>query len=235
VRILWVSDRSLIEKEDELAVTAAAALNDVAPFEAGGFANRRILVVDGHELICAGLRALLCRQPWVARCLGATEREAACALAFRYEPHVTLIDLLVGDDSGLEIGQAIRECCPTTTIVFMSSSGRMSAAAARAAGGHGFIPKDWNCAAILAAVRQATLGRPVFIPATSTVPRVRLSARERDVLRQLVLGATNIEAASRLNLSRHTIKQHTCAVYRKLGVRNRTEAVSRAHNLGLID
>jgi DNA-binding NarL/FixJ family response regulator len=203
--------------------------------EASGFANRRILVVDSHEIICAGLRALLCRQTWVARCIGATDRETACELAFRYEPHVALIELLVGDDSGVEISQAILQSSPTTRIVFMSDSGRISESAARAAGAHGFISKDWNCASIAAAVRRATLGRPVFVPTTATAPGVGLSARERDVLRQLVLGATNPEAASRLNLSPHTIKQHTSAVYRKLGVRNRTEAVSRAHSLGLID
>jgi DNA-binding NarL/FixJ family response regulator len=216
-----------------LAVTAptAAAIS----VEASGFANRRILVVDAHELVCAGLRALLCRQSWVARCISATDRRSACELAFRYEPHVALIDLLVGEESGVEIGQAILEHSAATRIVFMSDSGRISESTARAAGAHGFISKDWNCVSIAVAVRRATLGRPVFMSATTSVARVGLSARERDVLRQLVLGATNPEAASRLNLSPHTIKQHTSAVYRKLGVRNRTEAVSRAHSLGLID
>jgi DNA-binding NarL/FixJ family response regulator len=208
--------------------------SDVVDVEATGFGNRRILVVDANEIICAGLRALLCSQPWVARCIGATDRDAACDLAFRFEPHVALIDLLVGEDSGMDIAQAIRRSSPATKIVFMSLSGRISESAARAAGAHGFISSNWNGAAIVAAVRQATLGRSVFMPPTATAPRVRLSRRERDVLGQLVLGATNLEAASRLNLSPHTIKQHTCAVYRKLGVRNRTEAVSRAHNLGLI-
>jgi two-component system response regulator DesR len=216
-----------------LAVTAitAPSISD----EATGFANRRILVVDAHEIVCAGLRALLCRQTWVERCIGATDRETACELAFKYEPHVALIELLVAGDSGVEISQAVRESSPATRVVFMSDSSRVSASALRAAGAQGFISMDWNCASIAAAVRRATLGRPVFGSATATAPRVGLSVRERDVLRQLVLGATNPEAASRLNLSPHTIKQHTSAVYRKLGVRNRTEAVSRAHSLGLID
>lgn len=203
----------------------------------GGFTNRRILVVDPREIICAGLRALLCRQAWVARCLGATDRDVACALAFRYEPHLTLVDPLVGYDGGVDISQALLGVCPATRIVFMSDSGRISESVARAAGANGFISKDWNCAAILAAVRRATLGRPVFtpVPTTASRSRVALSTRERDVLRQLALGATNPEAASRLNLSPHTVKQHTSAVYRKLGVRNRTEAVSRAYSLGLLD
>jgi DNA-binding NarL/FixJ family response regulator len=216
-------------------LTALASTAAVVPTEATGFANRRILVVDAHEIVCAGLRALLCQQKWVERCLGATDRETACQLAFRYEPHLALIDLMVAGESGIEISEAVLQSSPATRLVFMSDSGRISASALRAAGAQGLIAKDWNCASIIAAVRRATLGRPVFLSAAASGPRPGLSVRERDVLRQLVAGATNPEAASRLNLSPHTIKQHTSAVYRKLGVRNRTEAVSRAHSLGLID
>jgi two-component system response regulator DesR len=60
-----------------------------------------------------------------------------------------------------------------------------------------------------------------------------LTARERDVLVHLARGLSNPEVASALNLSRHTVKQHTSAVYKKLGVRNRAEAASRAQRLGL--
>jgi DNA-binding NtrC family response regulator len=110
------------------AETAAVptAVTAAVPVDESGFASRRILVVDPQEIVCSGLRALLCRQPWVARCNGATDREAARELAFRYEPHVALIDLLVGDESGVEISQAILEISPATRIVFMSGSGRIS-------------------------------------------------------------------------------------------------------------
>jgi ATP/maltotriose-dependent transcriptional regulator MalT len=61
-----------------------------------------------------------------------------------------------------------------------------------------------------------------------------LSERERTVLELLAGGATNPEIADSLHLSKHTVKEHTSAVYRKLGVRNRTEAVRRAQRLGLL-
>ena len=61
-----------------------------------------------------------------------------------------------------------------------------------------------------------------------------LSDRERDVLELMASGATNPEIAEQLHLSKHTVKEHTSAVYRKLGVRNRTEAVQRAQRLGLL-
>jgi two-component system response regulator DesR len=63
---------------------------------------------------------------------------------------------------------------------------------------------------------------------------VRLSPRELDVLQQVSSGLSNPEVANLLNLSRHTVKQHTSAVYRKLGVRNRAQAASRAQELGLL-
>jgi two-component system response regulator DesR len=61
-----------------------------------------------------------------------------------------------------------------------------------------------------------------------------LSERERAVLGLMASGSTNPEIADALHLSKHTVKEHTSAVYRKLGVRNRTEAVQRAQRLGLL-
>jgi ATP/maltotriose-dependent transcriptional regulator MalT len=63
---------------------------------------------------------------------------------------------------------------------------------------------------------------------------VQLSTRERAVLQQVASGLSNREVGASLHLSRHTVKQHTSAVYRKLGVRNRAEAASRARELGLL-
>jgi ATP/maltotriose-dependent transcriptional regulator MalT len=76
-------------------------------------------------------------------------------------------------------------------------------------------------------------GGRVF-PKGQAAPRVKLSKRELDVLHHLAAGLSNPETAATLNLSRHTIKQHTSSVYRKLRVRNRAEAASRAQELGLL-
>jgi DNA-binding NarL/FixJ family response regulator len=65
-------------------------------------------------------------------------------------------------------------------------------------------------------------------------PRVLVSPRERDVLEAFARGATNRAAARTLGLSPHTVKQHASSIYRKLGVRNRAEAVHRADELGLL-
>jgi len=69
----------------------------------------RVLVVDDHEVVHWGLRLMLGEQPWVERCLSARNTEEALALAKRYEPHVALVDLFVGQESGATICERLRE------------------------------------------------------------------------------------------------------------------------------
>ena len=106
------------------------------------------------------------------------------------------------------------------------------ASAARAAGAAGFIPKDWAGADVAHAVRMVALGMSVYEPGESAGPG-GLTEREREVLTLMATGATNGEIAGRLFLSPHTVKEHTSSLYKKLGVRNRAEAVQRAERLGL--
>jgi DNA-binding NarL/FixJ family response regulator len=192
----------------------------------------RVLVVDDHDVVHWGLRSLLGAQPWVERCLAAHNEEEALALARRYEPHVVLLDLFVGSESGAEICVRLLEALPSTKVLFISGAGRISAAAARAAGASGFVTKDWAAGDVANAVRMVALGMSVFEP-TADEPPGGLSPREREVLELIATGATNAEIAAQLFLSPHTVKEHTSALYRKLGVRNRAEAVQRAQRLGL--
>jgi two-component system response regulator DesR len=192
----------------------------------------RVLVVDDHDVVHWGLRSLLGAQPWVERCLAAHDEAEALALARRYVPHVALIDLFVGSESGAEICERLQKVSPTTKVLLISGAGRISAAAARAAGAAGFVPKDWAAADVANAVRMVALGMSVFEPGADEPP-AGLSSREREVLGLIATGATNGEIAAQLFLSPHTVKEHTSALYRKLGVRNRAEAVQRAQRLGL--
>jgi DNA-binding NarL/FixJ family response regulator len=81
-------------------------------------------------------------------------------------------------------------------------------------------------------VRAVGLGQTLFAP-TSEQPAPLLSEREREVLDLIADGRTNREIAAVLYLSPHTVKEHTSALYRKLGARNRAEAVQRAQRVGL--
>lgn len=193
----------------------------------------RVLVVDDHEVVHWGLRLLLTEQPWVERCLAAHDGAEAVDLAGRYEPHVAVIDLFVGTESGAEICESVRVASPNTRVLFISGAGRLSPRTARAAGASGFISKDLGARDVAAAVLAVGQGGTVFAPVARR-PAAELSDREHEVLDLIASGATNKEIAERLFLSPHTIKEHTSALYRKLGARNRAEAVQLAQRLGLI-
>jgi two-component system response regulator DesR len=195
-----------------------------------------VLVVDDHDVVHWGFRLMLAEQPWVERCLSARTGTEALEQAARHEPHVALVDLFVGDESGAEICERLRTGHPQTNVLLISGAGRISANAARAAGASGFVSKDWPAVDIARAVRMVGMGMTVFRPQEETAPaEAMLTGRERQILELIAGGATNPEIAEALYLSPHTVKEYTSALYRKLGVRKRVEAVQRAQRLGMID
>jgi two-component system response regulator DesR len=193
----------------------------------------RVLVVDDHDVVHWGFRVLLAEQPWVERCLAARTADEALALTKTFKPHVALIDLFLGDEYGVDLCRTVREASPSTRVLLISGAGRMAPAAARAAGASGFVSKDSDAREVVAAVRTVSFGMTTF-PPKSDQPEPVLSEREREVLDLIAAGSTNKEIAERLFLSPYTIKEHTSAVYRKLGARNRADAVQRAQRIGLL-
>jgi DNA-binding NarL/FixJ family response regulator len=192
-----------------------------------------VLVVDDHDVVHWGFRLMLTQQPWVQRCLSAHSGREALSLITRYRFHVALVDLFIGEESGAEICERLRETEPSLRVLLFSGAGEISPRAARAAGASGFAYKDWPARRIAGAVRLVGLGKTVFEPHDHQ-GAMGLSERERAVLELMASGATNPEIGEALHLSKHTVKEHSSAVYRKLGVRNRTEAVQRAQRLGLL-
>ncbi len=198
-------------------------------------AGRRlsVLVVDDHDVVHWGFRMLLGQQPWVERCLAARTGEEALELTRTFSPHVALVDVFLSGESGADVCESIRRLSPSTRVLLISGAGRMSPAAARAAGASGFVSKDLDALELAAAVRKVGLGMTLFLPKADQ-PAPLLSTRERDVLEAIAAGSTNREIAERLFLSPHTVKEHTSTLYRKLGARNRVEAVQRAQRIGLL-
>src|SRR2546428_6147702 len=122
----------------------------------------RVLVVDDHDVLHWGFRLLLTRQAWVERCLGAHSSEEALELARRYEPHVAVIDMCLGDESGAELCERLGESVEKTRVVLMSGIGTVSPGAAKAVGACAFVSKTWDSDEILNAVRLVGLGLTVF-------------------------------------------------------------------------
>src|SRR5829696_4633117 len=164
------------------------------PEPENGERRLRVLVVDDHDVVHWGFRLLLTQQSWVERCLSARTEAEAIGHTRRFEPHVALVDLFVGDESGAEICEQLRAQKPAPKVLLISRAGRM-----------------------------VGLGRTVFPPQTDRTT-FELSEREREVLDLMASGATNREIAGSLFLSPNTVKEHTSGLFRKLDVRNRTEA-----------
>ena len=195
---------------------------------------QRVLIVDDNELLIAGLRSVLGDKPWIAACLGTSSLVDALEIARRRQPNIILVSTSISGESGLEFCRRAQTAAPLAKVVLMSNQGKVPTSLARAHGAVGFVPQWLPVSAIVSAVKLVAEGARVF-PGESVPERTSaLSRRELDVLQHLVRGLSNPEVAVLLNLSRHTVKQHTSVVYRKLGVRNRAEAASRARELGLV-
>ena len=194
----------------------------------------RVLVVDDHDVVHWGFRLLLERQPWVERCVGASSAAEALEVAERVRPDVALIDLFLGSSSGAELTQELIARSPGTRVLLISGAGAVSRPVATAAGASGFVSKDWGAPDVVKAVRMVALGMEVFGPQERRDAEPALTARERQVLEAIAGGSTNREIGGQLHLSPHTVKEHTSSIYRKLGVRNRAEAVKRSQRLGII-
>jgi DNA-binding NarL/FixJ family response regulator len=192
----------------------------------------RVLVVDDHDVVQWGFRLLLEHQSWVERCLAASEGTEAVEICRRVSPEVALVDMLLGTESGAEVCEEIRAASPGTRVLLVSGAGVISPSVARSAGASGFISKDSSAVDVVKAVRKVSLGTEVFAdPAALDSP---LSEREQQVLSLIATGSTNKEIAAHLHLSPHTVKEHTSAIYRKLGVRNRAEATRQAQRLKIL-
>jgi DNA-binding NarL/FixJ family response regulator len=199
--------------------------------EATGERGLRVLVVDDHDVVQWGFRLLLERQSWVERCLAASSGAEAVAICQKAKPEVALVDMLLGTESGAEVCEEIHQVSPATRVLLISGAGIVSPNVARTAGAAGFISKDWSAVDVVRAVRRVSQGHEVFAEAPLDSP---LSDREGEVLSLIATGSTNKEIAALLHLSPHTVKEHTSAIYRKLGVRNRAEATRQAQRLKIL-
>lgn len=204
-----------------------------------------VLVLERSDVIRSGLRLILSQQAWVARCVAAGGVEEAVRLAGRYEPHVAVVDAEAGGAPPAVVCGRLRAARPALTVLLAFAGTPAPRAVARAVGACGCVGKAWPAARIAATVQAAAAGRAEWAaPAGEKLSRAlggageaaphRLSPREREVLGLVACGATNREIAGALRISPNTVKDHTRAVYRKLEVRNRTEAVQHAQRAGLI-
>ncbi|WP_040160547.1 response regulator [Nigerium massiliense] len=202
----------------------------------------RVVVVDDHPVVRAGLVALLSASG-VEVAGQASGKADALAVVGRERPDVVLMDLQLGDDDGADVIWELRRRDPAVrALVLTTFDTDADIVAAVEAGAMGYLLKDADPATLVAGVESAAKGRPVYAPSVAGrlaariggEPGTSLTERERDVVALLAVGMTNRQIAKRLFLSEATVKTHLVHVFDKLGVDNRTAAVAAARARGLL-
>ena len=211
----------------------------------------RIAVADDHPVVREGLVAMLETQPDFEVVGEAGSGPEALAVVAERRPDVLLLDLEMPGLDGVGVLRRLRETgAPTRAIAFTVFDTDERIIAAVEAGAAGYLLKGAPRADIFAAVRVVAAGGSLLAPvaASTVLRRVRgddgrsprsptspaLTPRERAVLEQLARGLGNKQIAYALGITERTVKFHVSSVFTKLGASNRTEAVTRAAQAGLI-
>jgi NarL family two-component system response regulator LiaR len=208
----------------------------------------RVLLVDDHAIVRAGLRGVLDAEPDLEVVGEAADGAAALWQAQRLRPDVVVTDLLLPDFDGIEATQRIRADLPQTQVVILTSVTEEADMVFRAvqAGAIGYILKNSEIETLVQTIRSAGHGQAQLSPSVAArlVQAMRsasnqesapaLTDRERDVLRQVAMGRINKEIAMSLRIAETTVKSHVSAVLDKLGVQSRTQAALHAVRSGLV-
>ncbi|WP_329321319.1 response regulator transcription factor [Streptomyces sp. NBC_01262] len=205
----------------------------------------RILLADDHPVVREGLRGMLSTEPGLEVVGEAGSGPQAEALSASLRPDIVLMDLRMPDGGGVEsIVRMTAAGLPCRVIVLTTYETDADILRAVEAGAAGYLLKDLTRAELTGAVRAAARGETVLAPSVaarlvdqlrSRPERPHLSERETAVLRLVAEGCTNAEIGRRLYIGESTVKTHLLRVFGKLGVADRTAAVTSAMRHGLLD
>jgi len=202
----------------------------------------RILIVDDHEVVREGLRALLNRKEGFAVVGEAGSVEQAIAEAAKMEPDVIVMDVRLPDGSGIEACREIRQARPQTKVIMLTSYADEDAVfASILAGAAGYLLKQTRGNALADAIASVMRGESLLDPAVTqkVLERVRtagqrseddplsaLTEQEHKILLLIAEGKTNKEIADEVFLSDKTVKNYVSNILSKLNLRRRSEAAA---------
>lgn len=203
----------------------------------------RLVIVDDHPIVRAGLRATLEAEPSLRVVGDAGSGEEAIAVAEASHPDVVLMDLNLG--AGIDGAEATRRLAaltdPPRVLVLTAYESEADILRAIESGAIGYLLKDADPNDLVAAIRAAAAGETALAPSVASrlVSRVRspqraLTQRETQILQMVAEGSANAEVAKRLFISEATVKSHLVQVFAKLGADNRTAAVAEGRRRRLI-
>ncbi|MGH3001723.1 MAG: response regulator [Gaiellaceae bacterium] len=208
----------------------------------------RLLIVDDHAVVRAGLRLLLAAEDDFDVVGEAGDTREAIFEARALKPDVILLDVVMPGESGIEALPRLKAEAPEAKVLVLSmQDDPRYVREAFAQGANGYVLKEAADSEVVAAVREIAAGGSYVHPAlgarmVAADARDRaaaesdpLSDREREVMRLLALGHTNQEIASQLFISVRTAETHRAHIMRKLGLSTRAELVRHALAQGLLE
>jgi len=210
-----------------------------------------VIVADDQTLVRRGIRSLLELSGELAVIAEASDGDEALAAVRARRPDVLLLDVRMPKKTGLEVLEALRALeAPPPAILLTTFDDDSVAIRGIELGARGFLLKDVTLEQLTGAIRAVAAGGTLYSPAVTErvhrgLARVPpsfeaaalpepLTRREREVLRLMAAGASNKEIARALHAADGTIKNHASAIFAKLGVRDRTRAVLKALELGIL-
>ena len=211
----------------------------------------RVVVVDDHQMVLDGLRAMLATYSGKVEIVGeATEPDLALRVITWQEPDITLLDVRLRGSSGLDLCAEIQKRQPGCKVVFMTVyDDEQYLYQALRLGAAGFLLKRVRGAELVDHLQRIHQGEVLIDPSLATKvamsvahlrggefwpgARLGLTQRESEVLALMVAGLSNRAIAGRLTVSEETVKTHARGIYRKLNVADRSGAVAAALREGI--
>jgi len=200
----------------------------------------RILCVDDHRLVLAGIELMIGRQPDMQVVGSATTGEEAVSLFRQHTPDITLMDLQLPVMTGLEAIRAIRHLSPEARIIVLTMyHGDEDIHRALVAGASTYLLKDMLSDDLMRVIREVHAGQRALLPDVQVrlderATRPSLTPREVQVTELIGRGLRNKEIASELHISEETVQVHVKSILTKLSVNDRTAAVNVAMRRGII-
>lgn len=200
----------------------------------------RVMLADDHPIVCLGLATMIDSQSDMKVVAQASNGRQAIELFEKHRPDVTLIDLRMPEQSGVDAIRAIRATHPAAVFIVLTTyQGDEDIHKAMKAGAQGYLLKGMPHDDLLDAIRRVHSGVQYLPPSVrdtlaNRLPSSELSPREQQILELIVKGLSNKQIADRLGITEGTVKWHVNAILGRLNVSDRTQAAVAALNRGIV-